>query len=168
MKKTPFINLFSMLLISFFLLTFVGQSLAAGNLDAPREQGAAKVVFDVKKEDPEQLLRALNAIINVRDNLVRQGMQPDMIVSFRGPTVTCLLDAAEDPQLDEYQEDVLDKISWNIIELKKAGVKMEICSLALKLAGIEDEVIQSGINKVDNSLVSLITYQNKGYALIAI
>lgn len=129
---------------------------------------AAKVVFDVKKDDPEKLLRALSAIRNVRNSLVRQGVQPDMIVSFRGPTVVCLVDMKEDPGMTEYQEDVLDKISWNIVELTKTGVQLEVCELALKLVDMENTGLQPGIKKVENSLISLIAHQNKGYAMVAI
>ena len=70
--------------------------------------------------------------------------------------------------LNEYKEDILDKISWNLIELKKAGVQMQICSRALNLAGMKDTGLLSGIKKVDNSLVSLIAYQNRGYAMVTI
>jgi intracellular sulfur oxidation DsrE/DsrF family protein len=168
MKKTYVGRLVGFMLVVLFLVVSSGSGLAANDQESPQGLTAAKVVFDVKKDDPEKLLRALSAIRNVRNSLVRQGVEPDMIVSFRGPTVVCLTEMKEDPEMDEYQEDVLDKISWNIIELKKAGVQLEVCELALKLVGMESIGLQPGIKKVENSLISLITHQNKGYAMVAI
>jgi intracellular sulfur oxidation DsrE/DsrF family protein len=168
MKKSNVGRLVSFMLVVLFLVVSSGSGLAANDQEPLQGLTTAKVVFDVKKDDPEKLLRALSAIRNVRNSLVRQGVEPDMIVSFRGPTVVCLAERKEDPETDEYQEDVLDKISWNIIELKKAGVQLEVCELALKLIGMESTDLQSGIKKVENSLISLIAHQNKGYAMVAI
>jgi intracellular sulfur oxidation DsrE/DsrF family protein len=168
MKKSNVGRLVGFMLVGLFLVVSSGSGLAANDQESLQGLTAAKVVFDVKKDDPEKLLRALAAIRNVSNSLVRQGVQPDMIVSFRGPTVVCLAEMKEDPEMDEYQEDVLDKISWNIIELKKAGVQLEVCELALKLVGMENTGLQPGIKKVENSLISLIAHQNKGYAMVAI
>jgi intracellular sulfur oxidation DsrE/DsrF family protein len=168
MKKYQDSHLLRMFLVGFFLLTFAGQTIASEEASALQGMTAAKVVFDVKKNEPQELLRALAAIRNARESISQQGVQPDFIVTFRGGAVVCLANMKEDPDLDEYKEDILDKISWNIIELKKAGVQMEICSLALNLAGMKDTELLSGIKKVGNSLVSLIAYQNRGYAMVAI
>lgn len=168
MKNRRFNTLFGLLLAGLFLLISAGPGIAVDDREALQGMTAAKVVFDVKKDDPQQLLRALAAIRKTHERLIRQDVQPDIIVTFRGPAVVCLADMKEDPDADEYKEEVLDKISWNIIELQKAGVQMEICSLALSLVGMEDVELLPGIRKVGNSLVSLIAYQNRGYAMVAI
>ncbi len=168
MKNRRVNALFGLLLAGFFLLISAGPSIAIDDREAFPDMTAAKVVFDVKKDDPEKLLRALRAIRNAHDSLIRQGVQPDVIVSFRGPAVVCLLNLNDDPDADEYKEEVLDKISWNISALKKAGVQMEACSLALKLVGMENSALQPGIYQVENSLISLIVHQNRGYAMVAI
>jgi len=168
MKKTCFDRLLGFMLVGMFLVVSSGPTFAVDDQEALQGMTAAKVVFDVNKDDPQKLLRALTAIRNASENLTRQGVQPDFVVTFRGPTVVCLADMKEDPDVDEYKEAVMDKISWNIIELKKAGVQLEICSLALSLVGMEDTELLPGIKKVGNSLVSLIAYQNRGYAMVAI
>jgi len=168
MKYTRFNKLFSLMLASLFLVVSVGPVFAADDREALQGMTAAKVVFDVKKDDPQKLLRALTAIKNAIDNLTRQGVHPDIVVTFRGASVVCLADMKEAPAVDESNEEVMDKISWNIIELQKIGVRMEICSLALSLVGMEDTGLQPGIKKVGNSLVSLIAYQTRGYAMVAI
>lgn len=168
MRKKGIGRFISFALVGLFLVLSATPGFAIDARKTLKGMKAAKVVFDVNKDDPEKLLRALSAIRNVRNSLVRQGVQPDMIVSFRGTTVVCLVDMKENPDLDEYQEDVLDKISWNIIELKKAGVQLEICELALKLVGMEDTGLQPGIEKVENSLISLIVHQTNDYAMVAI
>jgi len=168
MKNTRFNKLLSLMLAGLFLVISVGPGFAVDDREALQGMTAAKVVFDVKKDDAQQLLRALTAIRQTYERLIRQDVQPDFVVTFRGPAVVCLADMKEAPDADEYKEEVLDKISWNIIELKKAGVQMEICSLALSLVGMEDAELLPGIRKVGNSLVFLIAYQNKGYAMVAI
>jgi intracellular sulfur oxidation DsrE/DsrF family protein len=168
MEKTGIGRFIGFALVGLFLVLSAVPGFAVDDQEALKGMRAAKVVFDVKKDDPEKLLHALSAIRNVRNSLVRQGVQPDMIVSFRGPTVVCLVDMKEDPGMDEFREDVLDKISWNIVELTKAGVQLEVCELALKLVGMENTGLQPGIKKVENSLISLIAHQNKGYAMVAI
>lgn len=170
MKKRGVGKLIDFLLVGLFLVVSAGSCLAADDQEPLQGLTTAKVVFDVNKNDPTKLLRALSAIRNVRDSLINQGVQPEMIVSFRGPAVVCLLDEKEDqdPDVDEYRAEVRDKISWNIIELKKAGVQMEACSLALKLVGMENSGLQPGIKKVQNSLISLIAHQNRGYAMVMI
>jgi intracellular sulfur oxidation DsrE/DsrF family protein len=156
------------MLIGLFLMISAGPAIAVDDREALEGMTTAKVVFDVNKDDPQKLLRALVAIRNTGERLTRQGVQPDMVVTFRGPMVACLADMNEDPDVDEYKQDILDKISWNIIELRRSGVQLEICSLALSLVGMEDSELLSGIKKVGNSLISLIAYQNKGYAMVAI
>ena len=168
MKNTRFSKLFSLMLAGLFLVISAGPGFAVDDREALQGMTAAKVVFDVNKDDPQQLLRALSAIRNASERLTRQGVRPDIVVTFRGASVVCLADMKEAPDADEYKEEVLDKISWNIIELKKDGVQMEIWSLALSLAGMEDAELLPGIRKVGNSLLSLIAYQNKGYAMVAI
>ncbi len=168
MKKTCIGRLVVFMLVGLFLAVSAGAGLAANDREALQGMTVAKVVFDVKKDDPQKLLRALTAIRNASERLTRQGVQPNIVVTLRGPAVVCLIDMKEDPDADEYTEEVLDKISWNIVELKKAGVQLEVCSLALSFAGMEDIELLPGIKKVGNSLISLIAYQNKGYAMVAI
>jgi intracellular sulfur oxidation DsrE/DsrF family protein len=168
MKNRRFNTLFVLLLAGLFLLISAGPGIAVDDREALQGMTAAKVVFDVKKDDPQQLLRALTAIRKTHERLIRQDVQPDFVVTLRGPTAVSLIDMNEDPDADEYQAEVLDKVSWNIIALQKAGVQLEICSLDLSLVGMADAELLPGIKKVGNSLVSLIAYQNKGYAMVAI
>ena len=66
MKKSQDSHLLRMFLVGFFLLTFAGQTIASVEAGALQGMTAAKVVFDVKKDEPQNLLRALAAIRNVR------------------------------------------------------------------------------------------------------
>ncbi len=168
MKDRRYNTLLGLLLIALFLLVSAAPVIAGDDREALQGLTAAKVVFDVKKADPQELLRALTAIRNTGEILTRQAVLPDIVVTFRGAAVVCLADMREDPDTDEYKNDLLDKISWNIIELKKSGVQLEVCSLALKLAGMDNIDVLPGLKRVENSLLSLIAYQQKGYAMVAI
>jgi len=174
MKKYNESHLLRMFLVGFFLLAFAGQSIATENNGALQGMTAAKVVFDVKKDDPQKLLRSLTAIVHTRERMIRQNVQPDIVVTFRGASVAYLTERDEIPVMAEYVEEVMDKeeVMDNIIrkinELNKVGVRMEICSLALNFLEMGDSKLLPGVNKVGNSLVSLIAYQNRGYAMVAI
>jgi intracellular sulfur oxidation DsrE/DsrF family protein len=174
MKNTLISRIAGFMLVGLFLTVSTGSSLAADGQESLQGLTAAKVVFDVKKDDPEKLLRALSVIKNVSDRLVRQNVQTDIVITFRGTSVAYLTERDEAPVMAEYVEEVMDKeevidnISRKINELNKVGVQMKICSLALNFHEMGDSKLLPGINKVGNSLVSLITYQNKGYAMVVI
>ena len=117
----------------------------------------AGVIFDVRVPDHEKLVFNLKLIKETFEGMVAQGVKPKMVVSFRGPGVK-LLTAAE------IDEEALELIR----ELKKKGVRIEVCSVALRVFKVEQAAIIPEVRLVANVFNSLIGYQNKGYALIAI
>ena len=135
--------------------------------DALRDINEGKVVWDVTVGSPIKLLLLMKVIEETYDDLVRQDVKPDMIFTFHGPVVKLISSEPLDLTLDEEEahEEVLDLLRKFS---QKPGVKMESCSVAARLLGIDNDTIMPEVKPVGNTFVSLIGYQKKGYALIPI
>ncbi len=118
---------------------------------------SAKVIFDVRVPDQEKLIFNLNLINETYEGMMFQGVKPEMVISFRGPGVKLLTIAAIGEEAKEL-----------IIELKKKGIRIEVCAVATRVFKVDNSAIISEVKLVANVFNSLIGYQNKGYAMIAI
>jgi intracellular sulfur oxidation DsrE/DsrF family protein len=118
---------------------------------------SAKVIFDVRVPDLDKLNFNLNLFKETYEGMVAQGVKPQMIIVFRGPGVRLLTNTA------------LDDEAKNLIrDLKKLGVRFEACALAMRVFKADPEKLFPEVKLVANVINSLIGYQNKGYAMIAI
>ena len=128
------------------------------------EQG--KVVFDINMAEPKKMTLYLSVIQETVDDLKRQGVEPDVILAFRGLSVRLISKDREQMELTEF--DHLDRIAEQLAELRKQGVRMEACSVATRLFKIDNDSLLEGIKPVGNTFVSLTGYQAQGYANIPI
>jgi intracellular sulfur oxidation DsrE/DsrF family protein len=118
---------------------------------------SAKVIFDVRVPDLEKLVFNLRVINETLEGMVALGVKPKMIVAFRGPGVR-LLTAA-----------VLDEEAFDLFRtMKKNGVRFEACAVAMRIFKADPAGLIPEVKLVTNGFYSLIGYQNKGYATIAI
>lgn len=117
----------------------------------------ARVIFDVRVPDNDKLVFNLSNLEETFDGIAAQGVKPEMIVVFRGPGVRLLTAAAID-------EAALDLIR----ELKRRGVRFEACAVAMRIFKADPAGLIPEVQLVANVFSSLIGYQNKGYATIAI
>lgn len=138
-----------------------------GDEDALRGMNEGKVVWDITVGSPGKLLLMLKVIEETYDDLSSQNVKPDMVFAFHGPVVKLISTEPLDLALDEEEahEQVLDQLQ-KLSE--KPGVKMESCSIATRLLGVDNDTIIPQVKPVGNTFVSLIGYQKKGYALIPI
>jgi intracellular sulfur oxidation DsrE/DsrF family protein len=117
----------------------------------------AKVIFDVRVPDLEKLVFNLRLFNETFDGIATQGVKPEMIVVFRGPGVRLLTGTS----LDEDARDLFR-------ELRKKGVRFEACAVAMRVFKADPAGLFPEVKLVANVFNSLIGYQNKGYATIAI
>jgi len=142
----------------FFSLSGKGSALGDG---APNDREAlsgldtGKVVFDIRISDPEKLIFNLELIKETFEGMQRQGVKPVMIATFRGPGVKLLSRGG-----------TTDEIRDLVAELKKKGVRMEVCAVATRVFKVDNSALIPDVVLVGNVLISLIGYQNKGYALV--
>ena len=144
--------------VLFFSLSGKGSALGDG---APNDREAlggldtGKVVFDIRISDPEKLIFNLELIKETFEGMQRQGVKPVMIATFRGPGVKLLSRGG-----------TTDEIRDLVAELKKKGVRMEVCAVATRVFKVDNSALIPDVVLVGNVLISLIGYQNKGYALV--
>lgn len=140
--------------------------------DAPTDAKAlegvdhGRVVFDLNNSDPEGLALYLMVIRETHEDFTDQGVEPDIILAFRGKAVTMVSEDRERFELTEFEH--LDAIEEHLAALKDKGVRMEACSVATRLFGVDNGELLPGVEPVRNTFVSLTGYQAQGYAVIPI
>lgn len=128
---------------------------------------SGKVAWDITVGNPARLLAYLGVIEETYDDLKRQGVEPDMVFTFHGPVLNLISTDRTDVPLD--QEADYDRVAQHLRALMdQPGVRMEACSVATRLRGLDSDKFLDGIHYVGNTFVSQIGYQAKGYALIPI
>ncbi|NBC12252.1 MAG: hypothetical protein GVY09_02690 [Gammaproteobacteria bacterium] len=128
---------------------------------------SGKIAWDINMASAEKLLLYLKVMDETYEDLKRQGVEPDMVLTFRGPSVRLITTERSDVSLDE--EVQRDGIAEQLeAMLKKPNVRVEACSVATRLTGVDPKTLLPGIEHVGNTFVSQIGYQAKGYAIIPI
>ena len=134
--------------------------------DALRGVEKGKVLFDINMADARKMTLYLSVIRETVDDLKRQGVDPDVILAFRGKSVRLISKDREQMELTEFEH--LDRVAAQLTDLQKEGVRMEACSVATRLFKIDNGTLLEGIKPVGNTFVSLTGYQAQGYANIPI
>lgn len=154
--------------LSFFLLlVFLSTSVYAAAPDNSRalsELKSAGVIFDVNTGHPEKLLLRLNLIEETVAGLVSAGVLPDVVVSFRGGATFFLTRGEKYLPADDQQ--IKTEIQTQVRRLIKLGYRVEQCAVAVRLLKVNPEDIIDDVPLVGNGYVSMIGYQNRGYAFV--
>jgi intracellular sulfur oxidation DsrE/DsrF family protein len=129
---------------------------------------SVKAVFDFERGDPQRALRALKVIQQMfNDKNIRAiTKKPDFVVVFIGPSVKLTSKNKSGFTADDQKS--LDEFASTISEMSKAGIKFEICLIAVKAFGVEPSSILPEIKQVGIGLISLIGDQARGYSLVPI
>lgn len=125
----------------------------------------AKGVFLLDFKDVWKTELYLKLIKGTRDRFRQQGVESELVLVFIGPTVQHLMTSPPDVIAMEYEEQ-LASISSSIAELKKLGVRMEVCNEANILLGVSPDELQGGLSVVSDGAISLIGWQYQGYKLV--
>ena len=131
---------------------------------SPREM---KVAFDITDGNPQVLITKLTVIDLTRKQLIESGITPRMVLAFRGDasyyTQTNLMMVKEADRADAL------KIASQLRELRKAnGVEaLEQCNVPLASRKLKPADVMQEVKVVPNGWISLVAYQQKGYAYIA-
>lgn len=158
-----------MMLVRFAILVFLLMAGANVHAEEPPDDAVAlrgvmtgKVVWDINTGNASKLALYLGVIQETHADLKRQGIQPDMVLAFRGESLKILS-----------VEQVADKgvsQAWDLMDalMQHPGVRMEACAIAARIFGVDLASIRHGVRPVGNTFVSLIGYQARGYAIIPI
>lgn len=155
------------ILLTLFSFISLAQADKPNDADALEGINTGKVLWDVTLSKPSRLLFVMKVIDETYDDLVRQNVTPDMVFTFHGRVLKLL--SSQPLSLKSGEEEALEELLVLIQKLSnKPGVKMESCSIASRILGIDNNTIISEVKPVGNTFVSMIGYQQKGYALIPI
>lgn len=128
---------------------------------------SGKVVWDINTTSPAKLALYLGVIRETYDDLVRQGVTPEMVFAFRGESLR-IISTEHDPITLDAMPGIQESAKIIYEMMLRPGVRMEACSIAARIFEVDTELIVHGIRPVGNTFVSLIAYQAKGYAVIPI
>ncbi|PCJ88358.1 MAG: hypothetical protein COA54_03595 [Thiotrichaceae bacterium] len=126
-----------------------------------------KAVFLVDIADAKKLNFYLEVIQGTYKGMKSQGVTPDFIVVYIGPSVK-YLSSSPSSKTENSAGGVLLEIESNVEVLAELGVKQEICAVATRVFGIDDKTILPGLTLVADGFISLIGYQAQGYHLVPV
>ena len=126
-----------------------------------------KGVFLVDIGDAKKLNFYLEVIQGTYKSMKAQSVEPDFILVYIGPSVKYLSSA---PSSDTEQEagGILLEIESNVEVLAELGIKQEVCAVATRVFGIDNNTIFPGLTLVGDGFISLIGYQSQGYHLVPV
>jgi intracellular sulfur oxidation DsrE/DsrF family protein len=134
---------------------------------AQAQSGAeGRIAFDVTSSNPKQLLTILDVIDETRQSMIKQGVKPQFVVAFRGPATKLV--QSDLGQMKPEDQETARKIAEKLKVLRGAsGIEsVELCGIAVRLAGVKPENVLQDVRIVENSWVTSAGYQAKGYAYI--
>src|SRR5262245_6792651 len=125
-----------------------------------------KVAFDLVEGDGKGLLNRLSVIDETRASLIKQGVTPNFVVTFRGPATRLV--QTDMTKVKPEDREAAAKIAAKLQEMSRSpGVSsIEQCSVAIRQQETRAEDVLPVITVVGNSWISLMAYQSKGYAYI--
>lgn len=126
-----------------------------------------KVIYDVRKANPNLLLAYLKGIESNRKNLALEGVKSTQRIVFIADSVKYITSKPSD-DVSIQHGDVLKKIAEQVKRLKSLGVEMEACSAATAAFKVDNDTILPGIQVVRSGFLSVMGWQAKGYQLVPI
>ena len=126
-----------------------------------------KGVFLVDIGDAKKLNFYLEVIQGTYKGMKQQGVDPDFILVYIGPSVKYLSSSPSD-ELEQELGGLLLDIEANVDALAALGIRQEICAVATRVFGIDNDAILPGLTLVGDGFISLIGYQAQGYHLVPV
>jgi len=124
----------------------------------------AEIVFDVNVGNPKLLSLRLKLIEKTLSDISNQAKYR-AVVAFRGAASDFM--TKNDNYIDNDEKQIKKDIYRKLKTLKNDyNVTLEQCGVAIGLRGISPDEIYDIINVVENGYVSIIGYQNQGYAFV--
>lgn len=171
MKNLNFINLIVKTLGTLLIALSINSALATETLiDDHVSLGDLKVgkgVFLVDIGDAKKLNFYLEVIQGTYKGMKAQGVEPDFILVYIGPSVKYLSNAPSS-DTEKSAGGTLLEIESNVAALAKLGIKQEVCAVATRVFGIGNKTVFPDMTLVGDGFISLIGYQAQGYHLVPV
>ena len=168
MKGTFKATVFGKFLVA-AVLAFPALAHATEPTDAEALKGltSARAVFDITTADPKKLNFYLNLIDSTAKSMHAAGVKTDFVLAFRGPATFYTSMDRKRIKMDDVM--MADKISNKLQSLSTTpGMELTQCAVAAHALKVDIKTINPAVKVIGNSWVSLIAYQNKGYAIVPV
>ncbi len=155
------------LAVAFVVLTST-PVFATGYDNALKGVNSYDAVFEVTQASPKISNLIFWAVKNAYEEAEVKGLKndPNIAIVFHGPAVKLL--SSDDTPFNEAEWAEVEKFQATLKQMKKDGVKLEVCLYAVKVMGVDKATIIPEIDHVGNGFVSVIGYQMQGYAVVRI
>ena len=152
----------------FFAVTLSTSALAEGYGNALKGVNSYDAVFEVSLGNPKIANLVFWAVKNAyeADEVKALSGTPNVVIVFHGPVVKLLSSDRSPFNSAEWAE--VEKFQVTLRQMKKDGVKLEVCLYAAKVLGVDKTTIMPEIDGVDNGFVSVVGYQMQDYAVVRI
>jgi len=159
---------FLAIVVATFIIALIAIPAVAGEYAALNGVKRVKAVFDVSLESPKVANIVFWAVKNVyKDESVRALSEPPQVaVVFHGPAVKLI--SANREGFKASDNEALDEFANMIRQMKKDGVKLEVCLYALKVLGVDPATILPEVDHVGNGFISVVGYQAQGYSVVTL
>lgn len=152
------------ILLTMLLLPAIALSNQLTDANALKGLKTVKVICDVNVGDPKLLLRRMELIDETYTQLIDAGIQPSFVVAFRGPATKYVTKGPGYVASENYA--IKKEIQGWIAQFHQNGFSLEQCAIAARGQKVAYNDILSPITIVQNGYISIVAYQNKGYALL--
>ena len=151
-----------------FAVTFSKAALAEGYGNALKGVNSYDAVFEVSQGNPKIANLVFWAVKNAyeADEVKALSGTPNVVIVFHGPVVKLLSSDRSPFNSAEWAE--VEKFQATLRQMKKDGVKLEVCLYAAEVLGVNKTTIMPEIDGVDNGFVSVVGYQMQDYAVVRI
>jgi intracellular sulfur oxidation DsrE/DsrF family protein len=154
----------ALLLAAILLLPVITLAGQFNDADALKGLNTVRVVCDVNVGEPELLLRRIELIDETYTQLIDAGTHPVFIVAFRGPATKYVTRGSGYVSAEHHA--IKAEIQGWISQFHENGLSLEQCAIAARGQKVAPADILPQIKVVRNGYISLIAYQNKGFALL--
>lgn len=134
--------------------------------EALRDLKVAKGVFMLDLKDPGRMAHVLKVVEETRESIARQNVKPELIVVVIGPSAAFL---TRDRRGISYMDQrSVSEVQGTIGRLNKAGVRIEVCGIAMRGMDIAPDMLIPEVIPVGDGYISAIGYQAQGYQLVPV
>ena len=155
---------FIALLIAILLVPVTTGANQPTDANALKGLKTVKVVCDVNVGDPKLLLRRMKLIDDTYTQLIDAGIQPTIIVAFRGPATKFVTRGTG--YVPPEHLTIKKEIQGWIDQFQENGFSLEQCAIAARGQKVSYADVLPQITVVQNGYISIVAYQNRGYALL--
>lgn len=162
-----FFKMISLLLLMISMNIVSAEVAEINDRRALGELATGKGVFLVDIGDAKKLNFYLEVIQGTHKSMQGQGVKPDFILVYIGPSVKYLTSEPK-AEVESAAGAVLMDIESNIEKLAELGIRQEVCSVATEVFGIDNKSVFEDLQLIGDGFISLIGYQAQGYHMVPV